>query len=39
MSDNAELREAREQLEQGVKGVLALNNPAERARLLAENPQ
>jgi biopolymer transport protein ExbB/TolQ len=33
MSDNAELREAREQLEQGVKGVLALNNPAERARL------
>jgi biopolymer transport protein ExbB/TolQ len=33
MSDNAELREAREQLEQGVKGVLALNNPADRARL------
>ncbi len=33
MSDKAELREAREQLEQGVKGVLALNNPAERARL------
>jgi biopolymer transport protein ExbB/TolQ len=33
MSDKAELQEAREQLEQGVKGVLALNNPAERARL------
>jgi len=33
MSENAELREAREQLEQGVKGVLALNNPADRARL------
>jgi biopolymer transport protein ExbB/TolQ len=33
MSEQAELREAREQLEQGVKGVLALNNPAERARL------
>jgi hypothetical protein len=33
MSDKAELREAREQLEQGVKGVLALNDPAERARL------
>jgi biopolymer transport protein ExbB/TolQ len=33
MSDQAELREAREQLEQGVKGVLALNDPAERARL------
>jgi biopolymer transport protein ExbB/TolQ len=33
MSDKAELREAREQLEDGVKGVLALNDPAERARL------
>jgi biopolymer transport protein ExbB/TolQ len=33
MSENAEMREAREQLEQGVKGVLALNDPAARARL------